>query len=190
MNIVVKTHDSHFVVRPDTTWERDSEDLYLPEFVNALEYTPVLYARICKPGRSVDVKFASRYYDGIGYGVLLYPTDFMRESSVQGFAEASCLDHTSFLPGLLYSPVTLGGSQDNVFEVRCEGEQLYSTSEGTRDMIEQAIMEATKRIYIRTGDLLAIELGPVQELCSRQGGSVEIETLWCGNVTQDFQIVF
>ena len=53
MNIVVFSSDSNVFVRPDTTWERDNEDLYVPEFINTLSWTPVLFARISKPGRSI-----------------------------------------------------------------------------------------------------------------------------------------
>ena len=31
MNIIVKTFSGHCLVRPDTSWERKSDDFYLPE---------------------------------------------------------------------------------------------------------------------------------------------------------------
>lgn len=64
MNIIVKTSSGHITVRPDTTWEKDNEDFYPPEFVDELTYSPVLFARILKPGRSVGRKFASSIFSG------------------------------------------------------------------------------------------------------------------------------
>ncbi len=106
MNIIVKTSSGHITVRPDTTWEKDNEDFYPPEFVDELTYSPVLFARILKPGRSVGRKFASRYYDSIGFGVLLYPEN-MLDGTPEGYAQAICLDHTSFLPSPMFPPERL-----------------------------------------------------------------------------------
>lgn len=191
MNIVVRTASGKYIVRPDTTWEKDNEDLYLPEFVNRLSYTPVLFARISKPGRSVGRNFASRYYDGVNYGVLLYPQD-MLDGSEEGLACASCLDHTSFLPFPVYNNVTLG--QNNVCELFCtkEGkeETIFTHDAATAEMIEQAIAEATRFIYIRTGDVIAIELQERKELCTREDGKVSIRGTYCENFLLDYNIVF
>lgn len=187
MNIIVKTSDGKCIVRPDTTWEKDAEDLYVPEFVNGLGYTPVLFARISKPGRSVSAKFASRYYDAVGYGVLLYPED-MLDGSETGFACASCLDHTSFLPAPFFGTETLG--KGNAFRLLAGGKELFSHDASTTDMIEKAIEEATRFIYIRTGDILAIEIQPREHLVSRKDGSIHVNSSFCGNDLGDFKIVF
>jgi len=193
MNIIVKTADGRCIVRPDTTWERDNEDFYPQEDISALSYTPVLFARISKPGRSVSARFADRYYDGIGFGVLLYPED-MLDGSETGFACASCLDHSSFLPFPVYDKLTLG-QEDNVFVLSRKRQaserfsRIFSYGAGSRKMIEQAIEEATRYIYIRTGDLLAIELQPRERMCSREDGSTQVKALWCGNDLMEFNIV-
>lgn len=185
MNIIVKTADSRIYVRPDTTWERDNEDLYLPPFIDKLSFTPVLFARISKPGRSVARKFADRYYDGINYGMLLYPDNILEE---EGLACASCIDHTSFLPFPIYGKITLG-REGNVFTLKKGRKKLFSYNGGTAAMIEEAIEEATQRIYVRTGDILAIELAPRQSLCSREDGPVTLKATYCDNETMDFKIV-
>lgn len=187
MNIIVRTAGGKYIVRPDTTWERDNEDVYLPEFVNEVTYTPVLFARISKPGRSVGLEFADRYYDGIGYGVLLYPENLI-DGSEEGFSCASCLDHTSFLTFPVYNKVTLGRS-GNVFELRRDGKKLYGCTASTPEIILQSIAEATRHIYIRTGDILAIELQSRKKLCSRGCGQVQINGKFCSNDILDFHII-
>lgn len=188
MNIIVKTSSSKYIVRPDTTWERDDEDFFPPEFVDFLSYTPVLFARISKPGRSVSEKFASRYYDGVGYGVLLYPENLLG-SAEEDFACASCLDHTSFLPFPTYLPIVLG-EDDNLFRLFKDGSLLYETAEGTREMIENAISEASKYIYFRSGDILAIELKSREFLCRREDGAVNVAATFCKNKSIEFRINF
>ncbi|MGN0201433.1 MAG: hypothetical protein ACI399_00825 [Candidatus Cryptobacteroides sp.] len=190
MNIIVRTAGGHTTVRPDTTWEKDNEDFYPPEFVNAITASPVLFARISKPGRSVGAKFASRYYDAVNFGILLYPED---PDGLEGesYAQACCLDHTSFLPTPLFLPLTLG-EEDNEFELRNNGLPFYSCTgkDATVQAIEEAIEEATKMVYIRTGDIIAVELAPRKPLVRREEGGTRVSGSWCGNPTIDFRIIF
>lgn len=187
MNIIVKTYSDRIIVRPDTTWERDSEDVFLPEFVTRVDWTPVLFARICKPGRSVGQEFASRYYDGIGFGILLYPHDLL-DGSEEGFAQASCLDHTSFLPFPVFDKQTLG-TADNRFRLFKGGELIFEFNTGNPRMIEEAVAQATRYCYIRTGDLLAIELQERRELCCMEEGTTLVKGDWCCNPTLEFKVV-
>lgn len=187
MNIIVRTYSGKNIVRPDTTWERDNEDVFLPEFVEKVSYVPVLFARISKPGRSVALRFADRYYDGIGYGVLLYPENLV-DGSEEGYSCASCLDHTSFLPFPLYNKVTLG-REGNSFELALDGETLFSYNRGENGMICSAIEDATRFIYIRTGDIIAIELAPRAALCERGNAPTRLSGTYCGNETIDFRII-
>lgn len=187
MNIIVKTSSGHITVRPDTTWEKDNEDFYPPEFVNELTYSPVLFARILKPGRSVGRKFASRYYDSIGFGVLLYPEN-MLDGTPEGYAQAICLDHTSFLPTPMFSPERL--VKNGHFRLFRNEHDLFVFDQPSLNMIEDAIVEATKLLYIRTGDLIAIELAPRKPLTIRPDVSSHITGTFDNNEIIDFQIIF
>lgn len=188
MNIVVITSSGKVVVRPDTTWERDNEDVFLPEFVNSVSYSPVFFLRVSKPGRSIGEKFASRYYDGIGFGLFLYPEDLI-DGSEEGFAAASCLDHTSFLPFPVYNPITLG-VEGNEFVLERNGVEMFRTTEGSREMAEKAIAEVSRFVYLRTGDIVAVELRPRTELCRRDTEKVEVRGSWCDNPTIEFKVVY
>lgn len=187
MNIIVKTSSGHITVRPDTTWEKDNEDFYPPEFVDELTYSPVLFARILKPGRSVGRKFASRYYDSIGFGVLLYP-DNMLDGTPEGYAQAICLDHTSFLPSPMFPPERL--EKNGHFRLFRNEHDLFVFDQPLLNMIEDAIVEATKLLYIRTGDLIAIELAPRKPLTIRPDVSSHITGTFDNNEIIDFQIIF
>lgn len=187
MNIVLLTAQGNTLVRPDTTWERDNEDFYVPEFVDRLFYSPVLFVRVSKPGRSIGEKFASRYFDACNYGVLLHPLDLL-EKGEQGYACASCLDHTSFLPFPLYNPVTLG-QDTNEFVLTCEEKQLFACPAHGRAVVERAIAEVSKYCYLRIGDMVAVELAEPEYLCARPDG-VEVRGSFCGNETIDFKVIF
>lgn len=184
MNIIVKTSSGHITVRPDTTWEKDNEDFYPPEFVDELTYSPVLFARVLKPGRSVGRKFASRYYDSVGYGVLLYPEN-MLDGTPEGYAQAICLDHTSFLPAPTIPPQRL-----EEFSLFRNEDELFNYNILSLNMIEDALVEATKLLYIRTGDLIAIELTDRRPLVNRSDGSARVNATSGERKVLDFRIIF
>lgn len=174
-------------MRPDTTWEKDNEDFYPPEFVDELTYSPVLSARILKPGRSVGRKFASRYYDSVGFGVLLYPEN-MLDGTPEGYAQAICLDHTSFLPTPMFQPQRL--EEDGRLSLFRNEVELFTFDRPSLNMIEDALVEATRLLYIRTGDLIAVELAPRKPLTIRPDVSSHITGTFDNNEIIDFQIIF
>lgn len=186
MNIIVKTSDGGLMVRPDTTWEKDNEDFFPPEFVERLTYTPVLFARVSKPGRSVGLQFADRYFDSVGFGILLYPENLI-DGKETGLCEATMIDHTSFLPSPMYNRVTLG-QEGNRFILQKNGKTIFQYEEGNVNMIKEALSQATRYIFIRTGDLIAIELDGRKPLCGKEDTS--ISATWCENSILDFKIVF
>lgn len=187
MNIITRTYSGKYIVRPDTTWERDNEDFYPPEFISSLSYTPVLFARISKPGRSIGKPFAGRYYDSVSFGVLLYPEDILGPSE-EDFACASCIDHTSFLT--LPATDKAVFNWDDHFMIERNGSRIFESGRTSADMIEKAIEESTKYIYIRSGDLLALELRSREQLCSREDGTIEISSKIGERPLGDFRIIF
>ena len=185
MNIVVLTAGRRVVVRPDTTWEKDSEDLYVPDFVGRLSWSPVLFTRVAKPGRSIGLRFAGRYFQTYSYGVLLYPEDLI-DGTQEGYACACCLDHTSFLPGEMFDKSASGAG----FTLLRDGEEIFRCGEASVPAMEENIAEVSRFCYLRTGDLVATELRPREPLCTREGGQCRLEGI-SGDVRLcDFKIVF
>lgn len=186
MNIIVKTYAGNIVARPDTTWEKDNEDFYPQDYISRLSYTPVLFARICKPGKSVGLKFVSRYYDSANYGILLYPEN-MLGGTEEDYACASCIDHTSFLPSPLYQKCVFE-TPGNEFILSRNGSEMFRTCTCGLEAIENAIAEASARMYLRTGDLVALELSPRSDIWAAGEGSTLISGTFCDNGTIEFNI--
>lgn len=186
MNIALRTSSGRIVFRPDTTWERANADVYLPEFVDKVSWSPVVFARLSRAGRSVGRRFASRYYESAGFGVLLYPED-MIDGSPEGYAEASCIDHTSFLPDVLFRPEELDSG--DLFTITKDGKEIYSAPSIGRAALEDAIPPVTERLYIRTGDLLAVELAPRAFLTSREEGNAVLRGYFGKTLVLDFKVI-
>lgn len=188
MNIVVKTYSGKVTFRPDTTWKQGDDAVYFPDFINSVSASPVLFARICKAGRSVSSKFAERYYDAVGYGMLLYPDDLLADGP-EGFACASCMDHTSFLSHPLLGKDTLDLS-DRGLRIDRDGEEIFRSPAGKAEFIAASIQTASRFCYLRTGDFLVMELAPMMPLASRSDGERQICAYFGDNMVFDFKTVF
>lgn len=149
MNIIVKPHGSDLCYcRPDTTWERENKDFYVPDCVSEIHWAPVIFVRISKAGKCINPKFVSRYYDSYNYGTLLYCRPENGDSLI------SCADHTSLLP----SP-------------SLKGEEL---NDGERMLVEDAICKASKLISVRIGDYVAVELDEIKRLTASEIQGVKV----------------
>ena len=149
MNIIVKPHGSDLCYcRPDTTWERENKDFYVPDCVSEMHWAPVIFVRISKAGKCISPKFASRYYDSYNYGTLLYCRPENGDSLI------SCADHTSLLP----SP-------------SLKGEEM---NDDERMLVEDAICKASKLISVRIGDYVAVELDEIKRLTASEIQGIKV----------------
>ena len=198
MNIIVKPYGSDLCYcRPDTTWERENKDFYSPECVNEIYWTPVVFARVSKAGKCVGRKFVERYYDGVGCGVLLYcgisTTSFDGSAGVRSLSEV--VDRSSILPHPLFQPVVLEDEKE--FMVSCQhdaqGDAALSHNiilSGAKDLLEEALCNASQLTSLRIGDFVAVELKELQKLVSREEGNIAVKGEFCEKDVFSFNIVF
>ena len=184
MNIIVRPYGSELCYcRPDTTWEKEGRDLYVPDGVNKILWAPVAFARVSKAGKCVNYKFVTRYYDAIGFGTLLYSDD-------KELAFSSCMDHSSLLPMPLYDPVVLG-NDENVFHMSVGTHQSQHTmGKNIQELMEAAICKASERITLRIGDLVAVELSSLEEMAEGQNSETEIKGRFQENDLFDLKVIF
>jgi len=70
--------------KPDTALLRNNEPFYYPDFSTDIHYEVELVLRICKDGKSIDEKFASKYYDAIGVGIDFTARDLQQKAKEKG----------------------------------------------------------------------------------------------------------
>lgn len=202
MNIIVSLFGSNgtdYCFRPDTTLEKESFDYYIPDGVSELTYSPVLFVRLCRAGKAIGEKFAGRYYDSGGFGVLLYGESIIGSGAAAGLSMASSLDKTSLLPFPLIDKDVLEKSR-NIFSLSVNGHSVNERSVNERSVNERSVNERSVngngtfacqpdfagipeilhrislRTSLRTGDIVAVELGerlPIhagEKLCGMLNG--------------------
>ena len=218
MNIIVKPYGSDLCYcRPDTTWERENKDFYSPECVNEIYWTPVVFARVSKAGKCVGSKFVGRYYDAVGCGLLMYcsgqamisngplPTSWAPpptrgwENAISDHQPIRQLSHivdkTSILPHPLFQPVVLEDEKE--FIVSCQHDAQGDASlshniilSGAKDLLEEALCNASQLTSLRIGDFVAVELRELQKLAAREEGNIAVKGEFCEKEIIGFNIVF
>lgn len=177
MNILTVSHDfSVFGFRPDSTLIRSQDRFYLPGFVRSISFSPILYFRCSRPGRAVEVRFAHRYIDSFGYGILLYPEVSEAIKENKAFAE-SALDFTSVIPNAIHPLSDYGAFP--TFKPLCVTVNGHQVSESpdhpTYEDLRRMISGITRFTSIRTGDFITYALTegiPVEKdsrICLRSG---------------------
>ena len=185
MNIIVRPFGSkrHYC-RPDTTWERESRDIYIPEGIDEVYWTPIVFIRVCKAGKCIGKKFASRYYDAFNFGALLYMGDG------QEYAFTSCADHSSILPYPLNENASLTGSDS--YEVHMNGTKIYEylPNEELTAQLEEALCQASQFTSLRIGDHIAMELEVRKSITKREDPTATLESIWNGKQLFATKLIF
>ena len=146
MNIAVLKPEGNYCFRPDTTLNREARDYYLPDGVDAVVLTPCIYSKVIKAGKCVSERFAGRYVDNFGFGVLL-------DAGGVDPLEAFCLDGTSYLSG---DTVPLSEIEGAGFEVCINGEPWFKGDRFDAAMLFDALVTVSRRSSVRATDLLAV----------------------------------
>ena len=66
--------------KPDTAIIRNNAPFYYPDFSKDIHHEVELVLRICKEGKNIEEKFASKYYDAIGVGIDFTARDIQAKS--------------------------------------------------------------------------------------------------------------
>ena len=188
MNIVVRPYGSKgCYCRPDTTWERENRDFYVPEGIEEVRWAPVVFVRVSKAGKCVGAKFAERYYDSFNFGALLYCVGQDGESSV---AFTSCADHSSILPSPL-NKLELMETEENIYQVSRNAEEVFSCNcINIKQMLEETLCTASKLTTLRIGDYVAVELLPAGTLATCKDADTRLHSRFCEKDLYDFKIVY
>lgn len=70
--------------KPDTAVIRNNAPFYYPDFSKDIHHEVELVLRICKEGKNIQEKFASKYYDAIGVGIDFTARDLQQKAKEKG----------------------------------------------------------------------------------------------------------
>ena len=70
--------------KPDTAIIRNNAPFFYPEFSKDVHHEVELVLRICKEGKNIQEKFASKYYDAVGVGIDFTARDLQQKAKEKG----------------------------------------------------------------------------------------------------------
>ncbi len=151
MNIFVfYPQKQEFILRPDSTLNKDCSDYWMPDGIKTLMSVPFFYLRIEKNAKSVSSRFAKRYWTFAGYGVYLYAPSM---------------------------PLQMGHALDfsTMVSAPMKPDELMSASAPACnpdiEELEKAVEKITTLCSLKSGDLVCIPCSEGKEL--KQGNSFE-----------------
>ena len=149
---------AEFIVfmKPDTALLRKNEPFYIPDFSNEIHHEVELVIRINRLGKSINEKFAHRYYNEIGLGIDFTARDLQYDLMKKGLPWEKCksFDNSAVISEFVdiskYSDIN-----SLPFRLEVNGETRQQGN--SRDMIfsfNRIIAELSKYFFLKIGDLI------------------------------------
>lgn len=126
------------VLKGDSCLLNGRKPMFMPDWTNELGVTECLILRVSRLGKEIAEKFANRYYDAVAPGADFVAMDKLREAQANGrpWTEALAFDYS----------LAIGTFSDE--RLAMSGDYVLTP--------EEAIVEASKVMTIRQGDLIYI----------------------------------
>ncbi len=146
-----------FFIKPDTALLRNNQPFYYPDFTKKLHYETELVIRIDKVGRSIEEKFAHRYYSEVGMGIDLTARDIQQECRKNGqpWTIAKAFDYSAPLSPTFIPLEQLGGTRNINFHMDLNGATVQKGN--SADMVfsvDKIISYVSQFMTLKIGDLI------------------------------------
>ncbi len=158
-----------FFLKPDTALLRNNDPFFVPTFSEQVDYETELVVKINRVGKSIEERFAHRYYDEVGLGIDFTARDLQRRCIAEGlpWEQAKAFDYSAAISPTFLSLEALGGDVQKLnFELQIDGRVRQRGFTG--DMlftVDRLISHISQFITLRMGDLLytgtPVGVGPV-----------------------------
>lgn len=159
-----------FFLKPDTAMLRNNDPFYIPPFSQEVHYECELIVKINRVGRSIEERFAHRYYDEVGLGIDFTARDLQRRCIAEGlpWERAKAFDHSAVISPNFIKLEELGGDVQNLnFWLDIDDQTRQKGYTG--DMIfsvDRLISYISHYMTLRIGDLIytgtPVGVGPVE----------------------------
>jgi len=143
-------------MKPKSALWQPNSPFYYPEFSNELHYECELVLRVCKNGKYVDERYASKYINGITVGIDFTARDIQAELKKKGlpWEKAKAWDNSAVVGTWKEIPPTLLNMPIN-FSMKNNGQEVQKGI--TTDMLfnfNEIVAHISNYFSINIGDLI------------------------------------
>ncbi len=161
--------DIVFFFKPDTTYIKDKDDFYLPDFSSNVQYECEIVIKIDKVGKSIAERFAPQYYSCLTLGIDYTLRDWQEKEQLLSlpWTISKCFDYSSAIGDFL-TLKDLGKSIDNIDFYLKKNDVIvqHSNSKEMINNVNKIISHISKYITLKTGDIIFTGtpkgVGPIQ----------------------------
>lgn len=146
-----------FFIKPDSALLRDNDPFYVPDFSNDVQYECEFVVKICKVAKSVEEKFANRYYCEVGLGIDFTARDLQQECREKGlpWEISKGFDYSAAVPAVFLNKEDVGKLEDVEFELRLNGEVRQRGRVGNMIFsVDEILAHVSKYVTLKVGDLV------------------------------------
>ena len=168
--------------KPDTALLRNNEPFYYPEFSNDVHFEVEILLKICKPGKHIQEKDASSYYDEIGIGIDFTARDLQQHAKKKGLPWALAKGFNNSAPISGFYPIDHFGDIHNLnFGLEIDGiERQKGNTSLMLFSFDQIISYISLFFTLKKGDIIFTGtpegVGPVS-IGNRLSAFIEDQTL-------------
>lgn len=152
-----ENRDPVIFLKPDSAILRDGKPFFLPDFSQEVHYETEVVVHICRLGKHIAPRFASRYYDAVTVGIDFTARDLQRRFREAGYPwELSKVFDNSAAIGDFVQLADVGGDVQNLdFHLDIDGQTVQRGC--TADMlfrVNDLIAYVSRFMTLKMGDLL------------------------------------
>ena len=168
--------------KPDTALLRNNEPFYYPEFSNDIHFEVEILLKICKPGKHIQEKYASSYYDEIGIGIDFTARDLQQHAKKKGLPWALAKGFNNSAPISDFYPIDRFGDIHNLnFGLEIDGiERQRGNTSLMLFSFDQIISYISQFFTLKKGDIVFTGtpegVGPIS-IGNRLSAFIEDQTL-------------
>lgn len=145
-----------FFMKPDSSLLLSNKDFYIPGFSNEIHHEVELVIKISRLGKSIEARFAHRYYEEIGLGIDFTARDLQRQLVAKGlpWEKAKAFDSAAVLGKFI--PKEELGDVGNI-DFSLQKNQMVVQQGNSNEMIfsfDAIIAHLSQFVTLKIGDLI------------------------------------
>lgn len=155
-------------MKPDSSLLRNRRPFFLPDFSERIEYETELVVRISRLGKSIEAKFADRYWDAVTLGIDFTARDLQQEYRAKGLPWELCkgFDSSAVVGDWIEKENLARDLQELNFRLDIDGKTVQQGYTGDMIFSVGKIIEYVSSFCtLKTGDLIftgtPVGVGPV-----------------------------
>jgi 2-keto-4-pentenoate hydratase/2-oxohepta-3-ene-1,7-dioic acid hydratase in catechol pathway len=144
-------------MKPDSALLRNNDPFYIPDWSNDMHHEIELIVRICKVGKSIEKRFAHRYYKEIGIGIDFTARDLQNALKDKGlpWEKSKAFDHSAVICTEFVSVGSFPDRNSIHFRLEKNGQIVQEGDSALMIFsIDDIISHVSKYFTLKIGDLI------------------------------------